>query len=191
LKDPQQQLAYSVHVVRVHEQVVPSSTDANQLQKQGKEKENGGEEEANERGVKEWVVVAPKGRKVNELKVKSHLMRQGHEVVDISVRPVENASELSDEQPLLVDETVAVGDHGVQVGQRGDFTLTEEKDQCAVEGCHGTLVSSKGIEVGHVFYLGTKYSAKLDARVTTPTAGTNFAEMVRSPPPKQDRSSRY
>jgi prolyl-tRNA synthetase len=135
--------------------------------------------------MQEWIVIAPKGRQVNELKVKAHIMRHAlssGEIVDISIHPVAAQATESDQARLLVDESLVArteGDRAASVAL-GDFTLTEERDACAEDGCHGELVSSKGIEVGHVFYLGTKYSAKLDARVATPT-GTNFAEMVRRP----------
>jgi prolyl-tRNA synthetase len=160
-------LPYSVHAVRVR----TDTTNADQQQATG---------------VQEWIVIAPKGRHVNELKVKAHIMRHAlssGEIVDISVHPVAAQTTESDQARLLVDESLVArteGDRAASVAALGDFTLTEERDACAEEGCHGELVSSKGIEVGHVFYLGTKYSAKLDARVATPT-GTNFAEMVRCP----------
>ena len=43
-----------------------------------------------------------------------------------------------------------------------DIALAEEGHQCPK--CDGTLVARRGIEVGHVFKLGTRYSEKLDAQ---------------------------
>jgi prolyl-tRNA synthetase len=36
-------------------------------------------------------------------------------------------------------------------------------DPCPAEGCTGTLAIRRGIEVGHIFQLGTKYSAAMNA----------------------------
>ena len=43
-----------------------------------------------------------------------------------------------------------------------DIALASEGRQCSK--CPGTLVARRGIEVGHVFKLGTRYSEKLDAQ---------------------------
>ena len=48
------------------------------------------------------------------------------------------------------------------------YAATEEKHDPAM--CpipHDQLLSSRGIEVGHIFYFGTKYSKPMDARVVT------------------------
>ncbi len=158
-------MPYSVHVVRV-------ATDAPAANPEGG-------------AVREWAVVAPKGRQVNELKVKAHLLRHAlapsGEIVDITVRPAAALAEAeAGARPVvLVDESLVAPDAVDAAKAVGDFTLTEERDGCAEAGCEGELVGSRGIEVGHVFYLGTKYSAKLDARVATPS-GTNYAEMVHA-----------
>ena len=39
-------------------------------------------------------------------------------------------------------------------------------DLCCKGKCNGTLSSTRGIEVGHVFKLGTKYSESMDAKFT-------------------------
>jgi prolyl-tRNA synthetase len=49
----------------------------------------------------------------------------------------------------------------VLVGAWGDVVQARAGDACA--RCGGTLVSSRGIEVGHVFKLGTKYSEAMSA----------------------------
>ena len=38
-------------------------------------------------------------------------------------------------------------------------------DRCPANGCDGTLVSQRGMEVGHAFYLGTKYSSSFNAGI--------------------------
>ena len=43
-----------------------------------------------------------------------------------------------------------------------DIALASEGCQCPK--CDGVLVARRGIEVGHVFKLGTRYSEKLDAQ---------------------------
>ena len=43
-----------------------------------------------------------------------------------------------------------------------DIALAKDGDGCAL--CDGTLAARRGIEVGHVFKLGTRYSDSLDAR---------------------------
>ncbi len=43
----------------------------------------------------------------------------------------------------------------------GDFTFVESGDKCPK--CDGSLQIARGIEVGHVFQLGTKYSQSMDA----------------------------
>ncbi len=48
-----------------------------------------------------------------------------------------------------------------KVDSWGDFTFPDEGDLCAK--CGAVLVFEKGIEVGHVFKLGTKYSEKMGA----------------------------
>jgi len=56
--------------------------------------------------------------------------------------------------------------HGVvpgrdfQVEAWGDLTQAHVGDGCP--RCNGTLISSRGIEVGHIFKLGTKYSEKMN-----------------------------
>ncbi|KAJ1675856.1 hypothetical protein EV182_000431 [Spiromyces aspiralis] len=54
----------------------------------------------------------------------------------------------------------------------GDWLTTIAGDGCpncwAEHGIDRPLVSSRAIEVGHIFYLGTKYSVSLGARVNAP-----------------------
>lgn len=51
----------------------------------------------------------------------------------------------------------------------GMYAATEEKhDAAACPVPEDRLVSARGIEVGHIFYFGTKYSAPMKATVTAP-----------------------
>ena len=59
----------------------------------------------------------------------------------------------------------------------GNFALARKGDLCPNESCSGSLNQLKGVEVGHVFYLGTKYSKILDAVVTHPEGGKRPIEM--------------
>ncbi|MDD3818338.1 MAG: proline--tRNA ligase [Actinomycetota bacterium] len=48
------------------------------------------------------------------------------------------------------------------VKHRGDFTYSIPGDRCT--GCGEKLEFEKGIEIGHIFKLGTRYSEKLEAK---------------------------
>lgn len=49
------------------------------------------------------------------------------------------------------------------------YAATDEKHDAAKEGELGdALISARGIEVGHIFYFGTKYSAPMGAKVAGP-----------------------
>jgi prolyl-tRNA synthetase len=47
---------------------------------------------------------------------------------------------------------------------QGDFRDAKAHDSCATHECSGKLAEQKGIEVGHIFYLGKKYSVPLNAK---------------------------
>lgn len=51
--------------------------------------------------------------------------------------------------------------HDFQVEQFGDFVYAEGGEECPQ--CQSKLKSNRGIEVGHVFQLGTKYSQTMNA----------------------------
>jgi len=55
-------------------------------------------------------------------------------------------------------------DRDVKLTDWGDFLLVEEGDACP--RCGGALRLSRGIEVGHIFKLGTKYSAAMQCSYT-------------------------
>ncbi|GMM27678.1 putative proline--tRNA ligase [Martiniozyma asiatica (nom. inval.)] len=56
-----------------------------------------------------------------------------------------------------------------------DITEAQDKDQC--EKCGGSLKEKKGVEVGHTFYLGTKYSESMDAKFMSNDNTQQFYEM--------------
>jgi prolyl-tRNA synthetase len=49
-----------------------------------------------------------------------------------------------------------------------DIRSVNEGEACPVDGCKGTLVVGKAVEVGHIFKLGYKYSESMGARVLDP-----------------------
>jgi len=50
----------------------------------------------------------------------------------------------------------------MKISEYGDFTFPKEGDLCCK--CKSSLKTEKGIEIGHIFKLGKKYSQKMDAR---------------------------
>ncbi|MFC4768823.1 proline--tRNA ligase [Effusibacillus consociatus] len=124
---------------------------------------------------------------VNEIKVKNFLGAENVELADaettqkVTGATVGFAGPVGLSVPILVDREVAampfgiVGaneqDHHIKnvrpghdfsVEKTGDFRNVIEGDTCP--RCEGTLKFYRGIEVGHVFKLGTKYSEKLGAK---------------------------
>ena len=58
------------------------------------------------------------------------------------------------------------------------YAATDEKhDPTLAEELGENLISARGIEVGHIFYFGTKYSKALGATVTGPDGDELFPEM--------------
>jgi prolyl-tRNA synthetase len=58
------------------------------------------------------------------------------------------------------------------------YAATDEKHKPGAAGIpDDKLVQARGIEVGHIFYFGTKYSKAMDARVTGPNGEQVFLEM--------------
>ncbi len=62
---------------------------------------------------------------------------------------------------------------------QGDFVLPKEGDRCIQQQCNstGVLRQKKGIEVGHVFYLGQKYSKPMAAKFTDDKGKAQTIEM--------------
>ncbi|KAL9066263.1 MAG: hypothetical protein Q9157_007197 [Trypethelium eluteriae] len=73
---------------------------------------------------------------------------------------------------VSVDEMVARGSQGISI----DLVKMKEGDACP-HCSEGTLQIQRGIEVGHTFYLGTRYSEPLDAIVSTPTQSAISMQM--------------
>ncbi|KAF2234898.1 prolyl-tRNA synthetase [Viridothelium virens] len=73
---------------------------------------------------------------------------------------------------VSVDEMVARGSQGISI----DLVKIKEGDACP-HCSEGTLQIQRGIEVGHTFYLGTRYSEPLDAIVSTPTQSAISMQM--------------
>ena len=124
---------------------------------------------------------------VNEIKVKNYLGSEMIEIAEADVvlqftgAPVGFTGPLNLTIPLLIDRDVAtmsVGiaganeqdhhfrnirpDHDFSMEHVADFRNVIEGDWCPK--CSGILKFYRGIEVGHVFKLGTKYSEKLGAK---------------------------
>ena len=60
----------------------------------------------------------------------------------------------------------------------GLYAATDERhDEAAGRELGEDLVTARGIEVGHIFYFGTKYSAAMNAAVPGPDGGEIFPEM--------------
>ena len=64
---------------------------------------------------------------------------------------------------------------GFQVDAYGDFRSASEGDPCP--RCSGKLVMNRGIEVGHIFKLGTKYSKSMNATFLDPDGKETFMIM--------------
>lgn len=134
-----------------------------------------GDHDANEIKVKD--LLKEEGRELEELR-----MAGDAEVEEITGAPVGFAGPVGLDIPIYADPAVKamtnfiVGaneadKHHVGVNWGKDFDVTTWRDlRVATDGdqcgrCGGTFELSRGIEVGHVFYLGTKYSEAMDAKV--------------------------
>lgn len=128
-------------------------------------------------------------REINEIKLKNALgateirLATPEEILEKTGAPVGFAGPIKIREKsvrLAIDETVAglkntvtggnEHDHHYTGVNRGrdyeenlvaDFAKAKKGDKCAK--CGGTLDEQRGIEMGHVFYLGTKYSKSMKA----------------------------
>jgi prolyl-tRNA synthetase len=125
---------------------------------------------------------------VNEVKVKHYLGAENFEIADaeslekITGTPVGFLGPIGLTVPVLVDHQVAGMESGIAGANEKDYHIRyicpgrdfalvhvddfrniAENDPCP-RCAEGTLEFFRGIEVGHVFKLGTKYSEKLGAR---------------------------
>ncbi len=140
-----------------------------------------------DKSLKPFAVLLRGSDEVNPVKVKNMLGLANPPLMltDVEVREVSGANPGSCgpvglKIPVYMDNGVAglknyiVGanedgyhlknvNHGrdYQVTKTGDLRMAREGDKCPQS--EGRLKSYRGIEVGHVFYLGTKYSKKMNA----------------------------
>ncbi|KAF7723352.1 hypothetical protein EC973_002100 [Apophysomyces ossiformis] len=133
--------------------------------------------------------VTPKGRTTNVLKVQAelrkHLMKK-QSMTDSDTLDMKVCNKPVEELPnhVFVDNAVAPLCETLSPNERfwlhepNHFRIAEAGDLCA--SCSGHhLTSVKAIEVGHTFYLGTKYSSALqcDFKPSNPKADKVPAEM--------------
>lgn len=137
----------------------------------------------------EFVAVMVRGdREVNETKVKNHLgciefdLAEAEDVVRITNAKVGFAGPVGIGIKVIADSEVAnmknmiIGANETDMHYKnaninrdftpdfiGDFRNIVEGDKCVK--CGGTIQSCRGIEVGHIFKLGTKYSEALDCKI--------------------------
>ncbi len=83
------------------------------------------------------------------------------------------------EQAVLGDDVDYEADLGPEVARwTAHYAATDEKfDEAEAAALGGDLVRARGIEVGHIFYFGTKYSKAMNAVVRGPADEEIFLEM--------------
>lgn len=124
-------------------------------------------------------------REINETKLKNHLnvdeiaLADERTIEELTGGPLGFTGPIGISLPIYADcdvqfmENFVVGgnerDVHITGANTGDFLITGFHDlKVAVDGdpcprCDGSLVSSRGIEVGHIFKLGLKYSMAMNA----------------------------
>jgi len=151
--------------------------------------------------VKAFAILLRGSDEVNPVKIKNMLGMSNppRMLTDEEVRQVTGASPgscgpLNLQIPIYLDNGVALlknyivganedGFHLKNVNHERDFKVTKATDlRMAREGdkcpqSEGRLKSYRGIEVGHVFYLGTKYSKKMSALFLDKNGKTQPFEM--------------
>ena len=141
------------------------------------------------RADEEFVAVMVRGdREVNETKVKNHLgcieleLAEAEDVVRITNAKVGFAGPVGIDIKVIADSEVAamvnmiVGANETDMHYKnvninkdftpdfvGDFRNIVDGDKCVK--CGGTMQTCRGIEVGHIFKLGTKYTEALDCTI--------------------------
>ena len=112
-----------------------------------------------------------KGREVNPLKVQS--------MFDLMQEPMPPQScgeeeEEEEEGATSTTEVIHIKHDGVNM----DILLAMPGDQCPSCNSHSsTLVGTRGIEIGHVFHLGTKYSSSFNATYQNKNGRSTLADM--------------
>jgi prolyl-tRNA synthetase len=87
-------------------------------------------------------------------------------------------AEVRSAESLDVDADDAGALQGFVAGLTGDYAATDEKRDPVREAEAGdALLTSRGIEVGHIFFFGTKYSASMGLSVQTPDGGHIHPQM--------------
>ncbi|MDE0057793.1 MAG: proline--tRNA ligase [Defluviicoccus sp.] len=83
------------------------------------------------------------------------------------------------EQDVLGDDVDYEADLAPEVARwTGHYAATDEKfDEAEAAALGDDLVRARGIEVGHIFYFGTKYSKAMNAAVRGPNDEEIFLEM--------------
>jgi prolyl-tRNA synthetase len=77
-----------------------------------------------------------------------------------------------------VDFEDVAGLQAIVDGYTRDYAATDEKRDAAAEAAAGdALRQSRGVEVGHIFYFGTKYSATMGLKVQGPDGGEVVPQM--------------
>ncbi len=135
------------------------------------------------------LAIVPGDRELNEAKLARHLggaplrLATGAEIEQLTGGPLGFTGPvgLGGKIRMIVDATIQEGRNyvtggnrrdthllnvrlgrDVTAGERADLTTAKEGDRCA--RCGEVMAVSRGIEVGHVFKLGTKYSESMAAR---------------------------
>jgi len=133
------------------------------------------------------LAVLPAGSDMNEVKAKKLLGASC-----IAVFPIAEVSEdtHSPYESILIDrslislcETIEpkTGENKEVVLHVGDSRTAKQGELCCNSKnpncCHSQLYSTNGIEIGHVFYLGTTYSSVFNVRCTDNSGKNKLAEM--------------
>jgi prolyl-tRNA synthetase len=89
-----------------------------------------------------------------------------------------NWAEVRSAESLVVDADDAEALQGFVAGLTADYAATDEKRDPTREAEAGdALLKSRGIEVGHIFFFATKYSAGMGLSVQTPDGGQVHPQM--------------
>lgn len=117
--------------------------------------------------------VIPRERQLNEVAlgrlVSSSFL--GGTISQVSSTTVEEVMEDRKIELFFVVDNSMVAKGQTEISSRPEWAVTgaiveaTAGDRCPADGCDGTLVSQRGMEVGHAFYLGTKYSSKFNAGI--------------------------
>lgn len=130
------------------------------------------------------VVFARHDREVNDLSLKSFFDDEELEIVSASALEALDFESLHSQKRLsiFVDDSLQQHDSSIWSGllasaakafganklvqvEHGHFRVAQEGDGCP-RCAHSTLQAKRGIEVGHVFYLGQKYSKPFNVTFT-------------------------